>query len=328
MHVLGGSLTDVPGIAVGHYTDLDSATGCTAIIARAGAVGGVEVRGAYPGTCDTCMLGATRTPVQIHAILLAGGSNYGLETASGAMAYLEQNGLGHRLGKYIVPRVSAAVIFDLSIGKSSKRPGNAEGYAACEAASTASIAQGCVGAGTGATVGKLLGKSRAMKGGFGMASLDLGGGLWMGAAVVTNAFGGIYHPNTGALLAGPLSEDRRTIVDTVETLLCQRYSRDDLFQGMNTTIGIIATNAKLNSVQANQLASSAHDGLALAVRPAHTEFDGDTIFCLSTGTCDAQVQMAKLGIAATALFSRAIVNSVHSAVGLCGVPAISDLNPI
>ena len=316
----------VPGIRVGHCTDLRAATGCTVVLCDNGAVGGVDVRGSAPGTRETDLLRSGSLVPQVDAVLLTGGSAFGLSAASGVVSYLEERGQGYRAGRFVVPIVSAAVLFDLGVGDSAVRPGPEEGYRACEAAVSGDVAQGSVGAGTGATVAKALGVGRGVKGGVGAAGIDLGDGVLVAAIVAVNAVGGIHDPHTGELVAGARSDDGG-MVDVLDAMLASGEQPPPVKFAANTTIGVVATNARLDREQANKLAAVAHDGMALAVRPAHTTHDGDTMFALATGTSEGDVDVDRLGAAAVVCTARAIVNGVRSATSVAGVPAASDLEP-
>ncbi len=328
---MNGSLTDVPGLAVGHHTDAGAGSGCTVVLAPDGAVGGVDVRGAAPGTRETDLLRAENTVSAVHAIVLSGGSAYGLASASGVMRLLEERGVGHRVGAHIVPIVPAAIIFDLGVGDASVRPGPDDGYAAASRASTDAVEQGSVGAGTGATVGKALGRERAMKGGVGCASMDLGDGVVLAAMTVVNAVGGVHDPETGALLAGPRGANGAP-VDSIAVYADPGYGRSGQSSISeapaslgNTTIGVAACNLQLTKAQANRLATVAHDGLALAIRPTHTVHDGDTMFALGTGQVDAPEEFPRLCALAPTVVARSIVAAVRSATGLHGFPSVSEL---
>ena len=328
-----GAITHVQGIEVGHYTDPEHATGCTVVLCRGGAVGGVDVRGSAPGTRETDLLRPGNLVEQVHAILLSGGSAYGLDAASGVMRYLEERGIGFRMGNIVVPIVPAAILFDLGLVTSKVRPGPQEGYKACEAASSGPVAEGSVGAGTGATVGKALGMARAVKGGLGTASADLGNGLLVAALAAVNAAGSIVDPETGRIVAGPRREDARGYHDTVELMAQPGFRRASRQVGTaearaNTTLGVIATNAPLTKEQANKLAERGQDGLALAIRPCHTMGDGDAVFALATGTWEGTVDRAlltRLGAVAAQVMSRAILRAVTQATGLGGVPSVQEL---
>ncbi len=319
-------LTDIPGLEVGHSTDVAGATGCTVVLCRQGAVGGVDVRGGAPGTRETDLLRAENGTVHVHGVVLSGGSAYGLATAGGVMRYLEERELGHRVGSFVVPIVPAAILFDLGIGSPQARPGEAEGYAAATAAATGPVEQGSVGVGTGAVLGKALGRASGMKGGVGTASRDLGDGLLVAALVAVNAVGGVVDPETGQLLAGPRDE-RGTVLDSVELLGDPAYGLRPPPSGRvpeplsNTTIGVVATTARLSGAQANRLAQVSHDGLAMAIRPCHTLHDGDTLFALATGAVEASDQFNRLCAVAPSVVARAVVNAVRSAESLAGIPS-------
>ncbi|MBM3939448.1 MAG: P1 family peptidase [SAR202 cluster bacterium] len=329
---MNGTLTDVSGLEVGHYTDLASATGCTVVLCRDSATGGVDVRGAAPGTRETDLLRAENMVLGVHGLLLSGGSAFGLAAATGVMRYLEERGVGHRVGPFVVPIVPGAIVFDLGIGSSTVRPGEAEGYAAASAASAAATPQGTVGAGTGATVGKALGRSRAMKGGVGSASIDLGEGVVIAALAVVNAIGGVVEPASGRLLAGPRGQDGRPR-DSVEVYASPVYGRHGVAPVAeppaalgNTTLAVVATNVRLSKAQANRLAMVAHDGLALAIRPCHTVHDGDTVFALATGKVDAPDEFPRLCALAPTATARAIVHAVRHATGLHGIPSMGEVD--
>jgi L-aminopeptidase/D-esterase-like protein len=315
------------GLEVGHRTDLVAGTGCTVVVAREGAVGGVDVRGAAPGTRETDLLRAENMVEHVHAVTLAGGSAYGLAAATGVMRYLESQGIGHKVRDWVVPIVPAAIIFDLGIGESSVRPTDADGYAAAEAATDEPVQQGTVGAGTGATVGKTMGAGLSMKGGVGSASMDLGDGLVLAALAVVNAVGGVHEPNTGELLAGPLVEGKP--VDSVSIYANPDFGRTPKMAVpeplSNTTIAVIGTSLKLTKAQANRLATVAHDGLALAVRPTHTLHDGDTVFTLATGFVDSIDEYPRLCGLAPTVMARAIVNAIRNATSLHGHPSYSEV---
>ena len=313
------AITDVPGIKVGHYTDREAATGCTVILCEEGAIAGVDVRGSAPGTRETDPLRPMSLVGKAHAILLSGGSAFGLDAAAGVMRYLEERGYGFDVGVAKVPTVPAAILFDLRIGNSRVRPGPEEGYKACLAASNGPVAEGCVGAGTGATVGKILGPDRMTKGGLGTASQKIGN-ITVGAVVAVNAFGDVVDPETGKIIAGPRDTERRGFLSTLEIMKWLAMSAAPT----NTTIGVVATDALLNKEQVNKIAQMAHDGLARAIRPAHTMVDGDAIFALATGK-EGPADVTLLGAVAAELVAMAIVRAVREAEGLCGVPAARDV---
>ncbi len=314
------TIVDVPGIKVGHAQDKDALTGCTVILCGSGAVAGVDVRGSAPGTRETDLLDPVNLVNQVHAICLSGGSAYGLDAASGVMRYLEEQGSGLFVGVGIVPIVPAAVLFDLAIGSSSIRPDASMGYKAAQNASCEPVAIGNVGAGCGATVGKLAGFEHAMKSGLGSASVTLQSGVTVGAIVAVNAVGEVRDPKTGIVLAGARSEDG-TLLDSL--LLLQNEQMQFLKPGTNTTIGVIATNAKLTKAEANKVAQMAHDGLARTIFPVHTMHDGDTLFALSTGDINASVTM--IGTLAADVLEKAVVRAVKEAAGAGGLLAYQDI---
>lgn len=315
------TLTAVPGMRVGQITDLDAATGCTVIICPPDTIAGVDVRGGAPGTRETDLLDPTRNVQIANAILLAGGSAYGLAAANGVMQYLEEQGIGYntRTG-HLVPIVPAAIIFDLAIGDGNRRPDAAMGYAACEQASSEPVAQGSVGAGTGARIAALFGNSRATKGGVGSAAIELGGGLVVAALVVVNAVGEVVDEN-GVILAG-LRGDAGGFINLLEAMQMVMGGSIPPASGENTVIGVVATNARLNKVAAAKVAQMAHDGLARAVRPSHTMFDGDTFFALATGEIDADVTL--VGAFGAEAVSQAIRNAVRFASSLADVRAYNE----
>ena len=317
-------LTAVDGIKVGHHTLTARPTGCTVIVAEKGAVGGVDVRGSAPGTRETDLLDPVNTVQQVHAIVLTGGSAYGLATASGVMKYLEERQIGFPIGGGVVPIVPAAVIFDLGIGDFKVRPDDACGYAAAKSATTSPVEEGNVGAGAGATVGKMAGRGRAMKGGLGSAHIALQDGTVIAALVVVNAVGDVIDPSTGRTVAGVRTADGSGLVD-VRTIL--RGPSDARAQQSieNTTIGVVATNARLTKAQAKKFAQMAHDGMARAIVPAHTSMDGDTIFSLATGTHEGNANIDRIGALGAEAMSTAIVRAVRAAKGIPGFPAASDL---
>ena len=333
---LNSTLTAVAGLEVGHYTDPVNVTGCSVVLCRDGAVGGVDVRGGSPGTRETDLLRPGRRVERLHAVLLSGGSAFGLDAASGVVRYLEENGIGYPAGPALVPIVSSAILFDLGLGNSKVRPGPEDGYAACLAASTGPVTQGSVGAGAGATVAKARGLERSVKSGIGSASMTLRGGATVAALVAVNAIGGIFNHRTGRLLAGPRMaaglDAGLEMEDPVEALFSQDGGEDDNEDAgggssvlTNTTIGVVATDAALSREDANYLAGLSHDGLALAIRPCHTLRDGDTMFAMATGRFPGSVDPVVLGAAAVETTAAAVLNALRSATGLGGVPSLSDL---
>ncbi len=320
-----GAITDIAGLKVGHCSDTRRPTGCTVLLCEAGAVGGVDVRGAAPGTRETDLLHPLATIAQVHALLLTGGSAFGLDAASGVMRWLEERGHGVQVGPVRVPIVPAAVLFDLWLGDAAIRPDAASGYAACEAASAQPPAQGNVGAGAGATVGKLFGIDRAMKGGIGTASLTVGR-ITVAALVAVNAIGDVVDPASGRVLAGARDAAGLAPLDSMAALRGGQLPAR-LMAGMATTIGIVATDAALDKAQANKLAAMAHDGLARSINPVHTANDGDLMFALATGGSGLAGQMSVLGALAAEVTSRAVLNAVAAARGLVdpAIPSAHDL---
>lgn len=318
-----GSIVDVPGVSVGHWTDPAAATGCTVILTTAGAVGGVAVRGGSPGTRETDLLDPIRRVDQVHAVLLGGGSAFGLAAATGVQEWLEERGFGFDAPHGPVPIVPAAILYDLGVGRSDVRPDPGAGYAACEASDGVTMASGSVGAGTGATVAKAYGMDGAVKGGIGSACCMLSDGVSVGAAVAVNAWGGIYDHRDGGLVAGPRSADG-SMADPVQFMLTGEASPDSSPLA-NTTIGVVATDARLDKMQANFVASACHDGLALTIRPCHTPSDGDTMFCLATGQNSAAANLMAIVTGATHVTALAVLDAIRSAHGLAGIPAVSEL---
>jgi L-aminopeptidase/D-esterase-like protein len=318
------TITNVPGIKIGHYTDREAATGCTVILCQDGAVAGVDVRGSAPGTRETDLLRPMNLVTQVHGILLSGGSAFGLDAAGGVMRYLEEKGCGFDKGIVKVPIVPAAVLFDLFIGDAKVRPGAEEGYQACLAATDAEVAEGSVGAGTGATVGKILGIKQATKGGLGTAIQSFASGIVVAALMVVNAFGDVLDPANGGILAGPRRPDDQGFLNTSDLLRNHHIAINP--QPSNTTIGVVATNASLSKEQVNKLAQMSHDGLARAIQPCHTMVDGDTIFALSLGKEPTpEVDISQLGALAAEVVSIAIVRAITQAEGLAGIPAAKDV---
>jgi len=309
-------LTDIPGIRVGHVSDFDAITGCTAILCERGAVGGVDIRGSASGTEDTPSLDPVHQDETVHGILLAGGSAFGLEAASGVRRYLEHRGAGVKFGGHTIPIVVGAILFDLNIGKGNVRPTMAMGEAAAAAASTEAVAEGCVGAGTGATVGKIRGMRQAMKSGIGSYTVTLPGGVLVSSLVAVNALGDVRDPATGKIVAGA-----RKSADGREFLDSDRALRETAVTGsQNTTLAVVATNAKLTKVQAQKLAQFASLGVARAIYPVNTTFDGDTVFALSVGS--AQGEINALGSAAAEAVAEGILRAVRMAKTMGGVPGL------
>ncbi len=326
------AITDVPGIRVGHAQDEEALTGCTVILCGEGAVGGIDQRGGAPGTRETDALRPMHLVDKVHAILLAGGSAFGLDAATGVMRYLEEKGIGFNTGVARVPIVPAAILFDLSVGKADVRPDAAMGYQACLNAVDSGLAQGNVGAGTGCTVGKILGNGQAMKTGIGTASLEIGGGVIVGAIVAVNALGDVVDPATGKILAGTRTLTRGPIhigtsepfANTLEVMRTLPGRAILSFAArQNTVIGVVATNARLDKEQTNKVAQMAQDGLARAIRPAHTMQDGDALFAVATGGRNADVNV--VGAFAAEAVAQAIVNGVKRARSAGGLPASAEI---
>jgi L-aminopeptidase/D-esterase-like protein len=322
-----GAITDVAGIEVGHFTDSRRPTGCTVILARDSAVAGVDVRGAAPGTRETDLLSPSNVVERVHGIVLAGGSAWGLDTAAGVMRWLEERGVGLTVGPARVPIVPGAVLFDLPLGDQRIRPDAAAGYAACEAASRSAPAEGNVGAGAGAVVGKIFGFDRAMKGGIGTASITIDG-VTVGAIVACNALGDVIDPDSGRVLAGARTADGRALLDTRRALLRGEPPKP-MLAAANTTIGVIATDATITKMQACRLATLGHDGLARSINPVHTLSDGDALFALGTGASGRTLGMMTLGTMAAEVCAIAVVRAIRAAravsVGEWQLPAARDL---
>jgi len=316
-----GQITDIAGITVGHRTLAEAGTGCTVVLLERPCTAGIDIRGAAPGSRETAMLDPLAAIQQVNAIMLSGGSAFGLEAATGAVRFLEEKGVGLKVGRARIPIVPSAIVFDLGMITHQIRPGSDDGYRACQAA-TRDVQQGSYGAGTGCTVAKLRGKGAAIKGGIGTAAVSLGDGCLAAALVVVNAVGGIVDPATGSLVAGP----RRLgggFEDSEEILISDPPKLRDW--EFNTVIGVVATNASLDRRAATRLAGAAQDAIAMAVRPAHLSQDGDTIFGLSTGEL-GEVHEDRLRAAASRATVGAILNAILSATGLGGIPAVSELS--
>jgi len=320
------NITAVPGITVGQFTLSERPTGCTVIMATNGAVGAVDVRGGAPGTAETDLLSPFNTVERVNAIALSGGSAFGLDTRSGVVKYLDEHKVGYPTGAGPVPIVPAAILYDLSIGGHPEiRPGADCGYKAATAAKSGAVEEGNVGAGAGATVGKLQGGNRAMKGGIGSTALQTTDGLIVGAIIAVNAVGSVIDPRTGRPVAGVRTADGRSLEDPFALV------RRGVIQGAparsfeNTTIGVIATNARLTKAQALKVAQMAHDGMARAIVPSHTPSDGDTLFVLATGDRTGDANVGTLGALAAEAVSDAILRAVRAAKGIPGYPAAGDI---
>ena len=322
------AITDIPGIEVGQSQDEQALTGCTVILCRRGAVGGVDVRGSAPGTRETDLLNPINLVDKVNAVVLAGGSAFGLEAASGVMKYLAEQKIGYGVGAQRVPIVPAAILYDLDVGKTGRHPDAEMGYAAAQAAGPGPVTEGNTGAGTGASVGKIFGMGGAMKSGLGTASLEAGGGVRVGAIVAVNAFGDVVDPGSGQIIAGarptqlgPLKlGGEGAFADTLKvmrTLAGRTILR--LATGGNTVIAVVATNARFNKAQATKVAQMAQDGLARTIRPAHSMLDGDTVFALATGERKADVSI--VGAYAAEALAQAILRAVRAAKPAGGLPA-------
>jgi L-aminopeptidase/D-esterase-like protein len=313
-------ISDIEGIEIGHAQDENGLTGCSVILCEKGAVTGVNVRGGAPGTRETDLLAPEKMIDRAHAVVLAGGSAYGLDAASGVMRYLEENNIGFAVDVGRVPIVPSAILFDLTIGDPSVRPDREMGYLACKNAGI-DLSSGNIGAGLGATVGKYKGPQYAMKGGLGYAAYQIGD-LKVGAMLVVNCLGDILDPETGQIIAGTLNNDHKSLANT-EKLMIDGYEQEkNLFKG-NTTLGIIVTNAELDKVQANQISSLAHNGLVRTIRPVHTQFDGDTLFTMSTTKIKAKVSVVEL--LARKAVEDAVINGVKKAEKLAGYLSFADI---
>ncbi|MGD8372626.1 MAG: P1 family peptidase [Syntrophobacterales bacterium] len=316
------NFSGIEGLRIGQVTDKQHHTGCTVVLAEKGAVAGVDVRGGAPGTHGTDALRPENLVEQAHAVVLTGGSAFGLATVQGVMRYLRQRDCGFKTDYGVVPIVTGAVVFDLGLNRSENLPDVSMGYQACEKATTDGAEQGCVGAGTGATVGKLFGLKRAMKSGQGFASLVSAGGLRMWAIAVVNAFGDVRNDETGELLAGVRTEDGLRLANAAASLYHLEVVKG--FSGTNTVLGVVATNAKFSKAELTRVAQMAQNGVARTVIPAHTLYDGDTVFALSTGS-HAGVEVTVVGALAAQLMAQAIVNGILHAEGVRGLPAYKDL---
>ena len=318
-------LTAIEGVLVGHHTLTERPTGCTVVLVQQGAVAGIDVRGSAPGTRETDLLDPVNSVPQIHAVVLAGGSAFGLDAASGVVRFLEERNVGFETRVARVPIVPAAILFDLAVGDQPKiRPTADCGYRAATAASSGPVMEGNVGAGAGATVGKITGMERAMKAGIGTAALALPDGTVVAALVAVNALGDVIDPATGRVIAGVRTPDGRSLADA-RILLRTGALVQPAPRGEQTTLGVVATNARLTKAQATKIAQMAHDGLARALSPVHTPADGDTVFALATGAREGDVNMTMLGALAAEVMADAIVRAARQATGLPGLPAARDL---
>ena len=329
------TLTAVPGIKVGHHTLAERPTGCTVVLAEAGVTAGVDVRGSAPATRETDLLNPVHLVQIAHAIVLSGGSAFGLGSASGVMRYLEDSRIGFEFGPAHMPIVPAAAIFDLSVGDGRIRPGPDCGYQAARAATDAPVAEGSVGAGAGATLGKAGGMGRSMKGGVGSASITLPNGLIVAALVVVNAAGDVIDPANGQVVAGVRTADGKSFADARKILRAgapafapsglRRAEPAESAGRQNTTLGVVATNARLTKTEATRVSQMAHDGYARALAPSHTPGDGDVIFTLATGERTGNADAGQIGALAADVMADAIVRAARQATGVPGYPAVRDL---
>ena len=316
-----GFVTDIDGIRVGHFTDSRRPTGCTVILYESGAVAGVDVRGSAPGTRETDLLKPTNLVDKVNAIVLSGGSAFGLEAATGVMRYLEEQNAGFATPAGKVPIVPAAILYDLNVGDAKIRPNADAGYKACANAKSGPVEEGSVGAGAGATVGKI-GGGRPMKGGIGTSSIRLANGLVVGAIVAVNCVGDVIDPKTGKIVAGARTPDGKSFVNIMDAYRAGRAGATPL---QNTTIGVVATNARFDKTQMTKIAEMAHDGLARAINPTHTPSDGDTLFAMSTGTSSATPNLTAIGALAAEAVSEAILRAVMKAKSVPGFPSYSEV---
>lgn len=314
-------ITDIAGIRVGHFTYSERPTGCTVILTEAGATAGVDVRGSAPGTRETDLLNPINLVQQVHAVVLSGGSAFGLDSATGVVRYLRERNIGFPTGAANVPIVPAAILYDLGLGDASITPDAEAGYAASEAATDGSIAEGNVGAGAGATVGKTMGMARAMKGGLGTSSFQAGNGLVVGAIVAVNCAGNVIDPSSGQIVAGARSETGG-FIDTRRLAILEVEPADAVAR--NTTIGVVATNATFTKTEMTKVAQMAQDALARTIYPAHTPGDGDTVFALATGTSDAPANLGAVGALGAEVLAAAILRAVRAAESIPGFPAARD----
>ncbi len=324
--LIPSGITDISGIKLGHYNLKDRPTGCTVVVIEKGATGGVDVRGGAPATVETDLLNPINTVQSIHAIFISGGSAFGLAAREGVMQHLEESNVGYQAGGHLIPLVAGAAIYDLAVeGSTDVRPGAQCGYRASLNASASYSGEGNLGAGYGATIGKLKGIRYSMKGGTGTASITLDNGLTVGALVVVNAVGDVLDPSTGEILAGTLSDDRKTLADA-RILIRNTNILDPGESGTNTTIAIVATNAKLSKPQVTKVAQMAQDGIARAIYPSHTTRDGDAVFSLATGTFELDSDVSTIGSLAADMIVESILRALNSAGSLKGIPSMNDLN--
>ncbi|MGU3400974.1 P1 family peptidase [Brucellaceae bacterium D45D] len=325
LELMGGSISDVPGLKLGHHTLTKRPTGCTVLLCEEGATAAVDVRGAAPGTRETDLLDPINLVDKVHAVMLSGGSAYGLDTATGAMRYLEEQGMGFKIAGGVVPIVPAAVLMDLGVGDFSIRPDAQAGYLACKAAINQPSGEGNIGAGAGAAVGKMFGMEYAMKGGLGTASHTIPGtDIVVGAVVAVNAIGDVYAPNSSRILAGARSSaDNKGFRNSMDAILQGHGVVPSA--GGNTTIGTIATNAPFTKAELKKIAAMSHDGFARTINPVHTMWDGDTIFALSTGkAAGVKADVTAIGAIAATVMAHAVARAIIHAESLPGLPAYKD----
>jgi L-aminopeptidase/D-esterase-like protein len=320
-----GFITDVDGIKVGHFTEMRRPTGCTVVLYERGAVAGVDVRGSAPGTRETDLLKPTNLVDKVNAIVLSGGSAFGLDSATGVMRYLEEHDAGYATAAGKVPIVPAAILYDLNVGDGKIRPNADAGYKACTNAKSGPVEEGSVGAGAGATVGKI-GGGKPMKGGIGTSSIKLPNGLVVGAIVAVNCVGDVIDPKTGKIVAGARTADGKSFLNIVQTFRAGQGATQSPTPGQNTTIGVVATNARFDKTQMTKIAEMAHDGMARAINPTHTPSDGDALFALSTGTSTTNANLTAIGVLAAEAVSEAILRAVMKAKSVAGFPSVSDIS--
>jgi L-aminopeptidase/D-esterase-like protein len=318
------SITEIDGIKIGNSENLDAVTGCTVIICEEGAAAGVDIRGGAPGTRETALLNPVNMIQQVHAVFLSGGSAYGLDAASGIMQYLEEKNVGFEVGATVVPIVSGAVLFDLNIGDYKVRPDKAMGYSACINAERGIFTEGTSGAGTGATVGKILGTEHAMKGGLGAYSVQVDD-LKIGAVVAVNCLGDVIDPEKCKIIAGAFSKEKKSFISIEDFMIKNYCHRSNAFNG-NTTIGAVITNASLTKAEMNKVASMAHNGFGRVIRPSHTMYDGDTIFALSTSKVEADVNV--VGLLAANVIEKAVISGIKKAASIDSYISYSELNSL
>jgi L-aminopeptidase/D-esterase-like protein len=324
MQAKEGFITDVEGIKVGHFTESRRPTGCTVILCEAGAVAGVDVRGSAPGTRETDLLKPINAVDKVNAVVLSGGSAFGLDTATGVMRYLEEHNSGYATAGGKVPIVPAAILYDLTVGDGKIRPNADSGYKACMNAKSGPIEEGTVGVGAGATIGKLIGATR-MKGGIGTSSIKLPNGLVVGAIVAVNCMGDVIDPKTGRIVAGGRTPDGKAFLNIIEAYRSGRGITQGARPGQNSTIGLVATNARFDKTQMTKIAEMAHDGYARAINPTHTLADGDTIFALSTGTSTVTADHGAIGALAAEAMAEAVLRGVMKAKSVAGIPSYSEI---